>query len=60
MFLQGINKIKEMRKMEQKDMEFFDQSLEDNLEYMKEYSKMDKARKTDFKQTFPELEWLYQ
>jgi hypothetical protein len=59
MFLQGINKIKEMRKMEQKDKEFFDQSLEDNLEYMKEYSKMDKARKTDFKQTFPELEWLY-
>lgn len=59
MFLQGINKIKEMRKMEQKDMEFFDQSLEDSLEYMKEYSKMDKARKTDFKQTFPELEWLY-
>ncbi len=59
MLLHGINKIKEMRKMEQKDMEFFDQSLGDNLEYMREYSKMDRVRGTDFMKTFPELGWLY-
>jgi len=60
MFCHGINQIKEMRKMSQNDMEFFDQSIEDQLGYMKEYSKMDKARKTDFMNTFPELHWLYQ
>jgi radical SAM protein with 4Fe4S-binding SPASM domain len=60
MFCHGINQIKEMRKMSQNDMEFFDQTIEDQLGYMKEYSKMDKARKTDFMNTFPELHWLYQ
>jgi organic radical activating enzyme len=59
MLIQGIDKIKEMRKMNQDDMEFFDQTIEDQLDYMKEYSKMDKARKTDFMNTFPELHWLY-
>lgn len=59
MLVNGINKIQEMRKMNQQDMDFFDQTIEDQLDYMKEYSKMDEARKTDFMQTFPELSWLY-
>jgi hypothetical protein len=57
--LKGIDKIKEMRKMDQQDMEFFVQSTEDYLKHMREYSNMDKVRGTDFMKTFPELDWLY-
>jgi len=57
--LKGIDKIKEMRKMDQQDMEFFVQSTEDYLKHMREYSNMDKVRGTDFMKTFPELGWLY-
>jgi hypothetical protein len=60
MLEEGINKVKELRKMNQQDMEFFDQPSEDYLKHMREYSNMDKVRGTDFIKTFPELEWLYQ
>jgi hypothetical protein len=51
--------LKEMRKMDQQDMQFFEQPISDQLTYEKEYSKMDKVRGTDFMKTFPELSWLY-
>lgn len=57
--LKGIDKIKEMRKMDQQDMQFFEQSTEDYLKHMREYSNMDRVRGTDFMKTFPELGWLY-
>jgi hypothetical protein len=59
MILDGINKIKEMRKLDQQDMQFFKQPVDINLNYMQEYSTMDKIRGTDFMKTFPELGWLY-
>jgi hypothetical protein len=59
MLNEGINKVKELRKMNQQDMEFFDQPTEDYLKHMREYSNMDKVRGTDFMKTFPELGWLY-
>ena len=59
MLLTGINKVKEMRKMDQQDMQFFEQPISDQLTYEKEYAKMDKVRGTDFMKTFPELSWLY-
>ncbi len=57
--LDGITKAKELRKMNQNEMEFFDYMNPDYLKFMQEYSKMDKVRNTDFLKTFPELEWLY-
>jgi hypothetical protein len=48
-----------MRKIDQKDMEFFDYDSEEYLRHMEEYSKLDIARNTNFLKTFPELEWLY-
>ena len=59
MLIEGINKVKELRKMNQQDMEFFDQPTEDYLKHMREYSNMDRVRGTDFMKTFPELGWLY-
>ena len=59
MLCEGINKIKELRKMNQQDMEFFVQPTEDHLKHMREYSNMDRVRGTDFMKTFPELGWLY-
>jgi hypothetical protein len=59
MLNEGINKIKELRKMNQQDMEFFVQPTEDHLKHMREYSNMDRVRGTDFMKTFPELGWLY-
>lgn len=59
MLCAGINKVKELRKMNQQDMEFFDQPTEDYLKHMREYSNMDRVRGTDFMKTFPELSWLY-
>lgn len=56
---ESIRKIKEMRKIDQEDMEFFDYDSEDYLKHMEEYSKLDVARNTDFNKTFPELDWLY-
>ncbi len=56
---ESIRKIKEMRKIDQEDMEFFEYVSEDYLKHMEEYSKLDVVRNTDFKKTFPELEWLY-
>jgi hypothetical protein len=55
----SIEKIKEMRKIDQKDMDFFDYDNKDYLKHMEEYSKLDVIRNTDFLKTFPELEWLY-
>jgi radical SAM protein with 4Fe4S-binding SPASM domain len=55
----SINVIRNMRKMKQSDLKFFDYPEEDSYRYMEEYSKMDIARGTNFKETFPELEWLY-
>jgi radical SAM protein with 4Fe4S-binding SPASM domain len=57
--IDSIQKIKEMRKIDQKDMEFFDYDSEEYLRHMEEYSKLDIARNTNFLKTFPELEWLY-
>jgi radical SAM protein with 4Fe4S-binding SPASM domain len=57
--INSIEKIKEMRKIDQKDMDFFDYDGEDYLKHMEEYSKLDNVRNTDFMKTFPELEWLY-
>jgi hypothetical protein len=45
--------------MQQSDFNFFDYPEEDSYRYMEEYSKMDIVRGTNFKETFPELEWLY-
>lgn len=59
MICAGISKIKELRKMNQQDMEFFDEQTEAYLKHMKEYSNMDRVRGTDFIKTFPELHWLY-
>ena len=56
---ESIRKIKEMRKIDQEDMEFFDYDSEDYLKHMEEYSKLDDVRNTDFNKTFPELDWLY-
>lgn len=55
----SISKIKRMKLLKQEDMEFFNSTKEDYSYFMQEYSKMDIARNTDFKKTFPELEWLY-
>jgi organic radical activating enzyme len=55
----SINVIRNMRKMKQSDLKFFDYPEEDSYRYMEEYSKMDIVRGTNFKETFPELEWLY-
>lgn len=60
MLVNGISKIQEMRKLNQHDMEFFNQTIDDSLDYMRHYSKMDTARGTDFMKTFPELGWLYE
>jgi hypothetical protein len=54
-----ITAIKEMRTIDQKDMEFFHLEDPDFLNYLEDYSKLDVARNTDFMKTFPELEWLY-
>jgi len=54
-----IERIKEMRKIDQKDMDFFHLEDPDYLKYLEDYSKLDAARNTDFMKTFPELEWLY-
>ena len=59
MLNEGIKKVKELRKMNQQDMEFFDKPTEDYLKHMREYSNMDRVRGTDFMKTFPELGWLY-
>ena len=59
MLNEGINKVKELRKMNQQNMEFFDKPTEDYSKHMREYSNMDKVRGTDFMKTFPELGWLY-
>lgn len=58
LFDAGISKIKELRKMNQDDMTFMD--YENDFKMLREYSKMDAVRKTDFKKTFPELAWLYE
>ena len=55
----AMSKIRNMRKMQQSDFKFFEYPTEDYLIFMEEYSKMDIARGTNFKETFPELEWLY-
>ena len=54
-----IKAIKEMRKIDQKDMDFLRSEGPECLEFLEEYSKLDAARNTDFIKTFPELEWLY-
>lgn len=55
----SMKKIRELRNMQQEDMEFFDYKSEDYLNFMENYSKIDQVRATDFRKTFPELEWLY-
>jgi hypothetical protein len=54
-----IKAIKEMRKIDQKDMDFLQSDGPEYLECLEVYSKLDAARNTDFMKTFPELEWLY-
>ena len=55
----SMNKIREMRKLHESEFEFFDYPREDYLRHLEEYSNLDVARDTNFKETFPELEWLY-
>lgn len=55
----AMNKIRDMRKMNQSDFEFFEYPRKDYLRHLEEYSNLDTARDTNFKETFPELEWLY-
>lgn len=57
--LRALVKIREMRKMSQKDFSFFEYDGDDYLLHLEQYSKLDEIRGTDFKKTFPELEWLY-
>jgi radical SAM protein with 4Fe4S-binding SPASM domain len=54
-----IKAIKEMRKIDQKDMDFLQSDGPEYLECLEVYSKLDAARNTDFIETFPELGWLY-
>lgn len=55
----AMDKIRNMRKMQQSDFKFFEYPEEDYLRYMEEYSNMDVARGTNFLETFPELEWMF-
>ena len=55
----AMDKIRNMRKMQQSDFKFFEYPEEDYLRYMEEYSNMDVARGTNFLETFPELEWIF-
>lgn len=55
----SMDKIRNMRKMHQSDFEFFEYPRDDYMKHLEEYSNLDIARDTNFKETFPELEWLY-
>lgn len=59
LFVRGVQKIRDMRKMRGEVFEFFQYDGDDYLLHMEEYSKLDQIRGTDFRKTFPELEWLY-